>query len=736
MRLLAYVDRWSIQPGEELAVMVSAPAGSCHGELVRIVHGGPRAAGVTDAFLYSRESEPHSAPVLPQAILPGSYVEFDSCPALPPVFTICGWIWPTLVDCGHRQGIWSHVSGEAFLGLSLDVEGCLEMAWKGYGAPGRFRLEGRLLQREWYFVATSVDQKSGAISLHTWCSADWMLEDRTTFGTGMASFATTANGAMFLACRGTKLADDDSGRRGPQDVFNGKLDGFRLLDGLHPQAAIEKLRTGGAAEHCLSQCLAHWDFSREMHGYRAIDISGNSHHGVIHQAPMRAVTSHNWTGAVMDPALSPEQYGAIHFHDDDIDDMGWERTFRFEVSPEARSGLYAVRLFSGEAETFVPFFVRPRSGTATADLVAVLPTFTYLAYSNYVVGFDDIAFYTGEARDRDPADAYLRQHPELGLSTYNRHRDGSGIHHASRLRPMLNLDPRHRFWISGGGWTVGGDLYLLDWLAHEGIAYDILTDDDLHAEGAKALAGYKVVITGAHPEYSSGAILDSYRDYAQAGGHIMYLGGNGFYWVATPMHGRPHILEVRRGYAGTRAWNSQPGELHHASTGEHGGLWRHRGRPPQRIFGVGFAAQGGGDAAGFRRTPASESEGTAFLFEGVSGVELFGAYGNNLGGASGCEMDRADIALGTPRHARIVATSSGLHSDFYQNALEENAVMTAGRGGTQCAEVRADVVFFETNKGGAVFSVGSIDWTSALSENGFDNDVARITRNVLRAFAG
>ena len=732
MRLLAYVDHWSVQPGDPLAVMVSAPAGSCHAELVRILHGGPRADGVKDAFRYSRQGVPQQAPVHPQAILPGSYVEFDSLSAPPRAFSLCGWIWPTLAGCGHRQGIWSHVSGQAILSLSLDAEGCLEFAWEGYGEAGRTRLERPLLEREWYFVAAAVDQMSGELCLHTWCGADWMPESRSAFAAGSARFSAASGGSMFLACRGTIATADGSGRRGARDGFNGKLDGFRLLQGLRPAAEIEKLRAGSAAE----DCLAHWDFSREMHGWRAIDISGNGHHGVIHNTPMRAVTGHNWTGTFMDPTLAPEQYGAIHFHDDDIDDMGWERSFQFEISPEARSGLYAVRLISGDAENFVPFFVRPRSGTRTADVVVVMPTFTYLAYSNYVVGFNDIEFYTGEARDRDPADAYLRQHPELGLSTYNRHRDGSGIHRASRLRPMLNLDPRHRFWISGGGWTVGGDLYLLDWLAHEDIAYDILTDDDLHAEGAKPLAGYKVLITGAHPEYCSGAMLDSYRDYARTGGHIMYLGGNGFYWVATPMPGRPHIIEVRRGYAGTRAWSSQPGELHHAGTGEHGGLWRHRGRPPQRIFGVGFSAQGGGDAAGFRRTAASDQEPTAFIFEGVSNVEIFGAYGNNLGGASGCEVDRADIALGTPRHASIVATSSGLHSDFYQNAIEENPVMMPGRGARQCAEVRADVVYFESGHGGAVFSVGSIDWTSALSENSFDNDIARITRNVLNAFTG
>ena len=48
--------------------------------------------------------------------------------------------------------------------------------------------------------------------------------------------------------------------------------------------------------------------------------------------------------------------------------------------------------------------------------------------------------------------------------------------------------------------------------------------------------------------------------------------------------------------------------------------------------------------------------------------------------------------------------------------------------------VRADMVFFETPQGGAVFSVGSISWFGALARNGYDNDVARITENVLRRF--
>jgi N,N-dimethylformamidase len=48
--------------------------------------------------------------------------------------------------------------------------------------------------------------------------------------------------------------------------------------------------------------------------------------------------------------------------------------------------------------------------------------------------------------------------------------------------------------------------------------------------------------------------------------------------------------------------------------------------------------------------------------------------------------------------------------------------------------VRADMVFYETPAGGAVFSSSAISWSGSLSHNGYDNNVSRITGNVLRRF--
>ena len=48
--------------------------------------------------------------------------------------------------------------------------------------------------------------------------------------------------------------------------------------------------------------------------------------------------------------------------------------------------------------------------------------------------------------------------------------------------------------------------------------------------------------------------------------------------------------------------------------------------------------------------------------------------------------------------------------------------------------VRCDMVFFETPKGGAVFSTSSIAWAAALSHNDYDNNVSSISENVIRRF--
>ena len=121
------------------------------------------------------------------------------------------------------------------------------------------------------------------------------------------------------------------------------------------------------------------------------------------------------------------------------------------------------------------------------------------------------------------------------------------------------------------------------------------------------------------------------------------------------------------------------------------------------------------------------------FFKGIGENELIGDFGLGLDGAAGIEIDRYDLALGTPPHALLLASSHG-HSDNYPLVSEEITYAFPGRGGTQDSQVRADIVFFNTANNGACLSIGSIAWSSALPINNGDNNVGQLMRNVINAF--
>lgn len=213
----------------------------------------------------------------------------------------------------------------------------------------------------------------------------------------------------------------------------------------------------------------------------------------------------------------------------------------------------------------------------------------------------------------------------------------------------------------------------------------------------------------------------------------MYLGGNGWYWKIAFHKMLPGVIEVRRAESGLRAWESRPGEYYHSFDGEYGGLWRRQGHAPQEALGVGFSAQGFDVSSYYVRTEQSKDPRVRFMFEGIEGTEKIGNFGLTGGGAAGLELDRADFSLGTPLHALVVASSCG-HTDTYTVVPEEILINTATYTGTQSNLVRSDLTFFETPWGGAVFSVGSIAWAGSLSHNRYDNNISRLTKNVLLRF--
>ena len=106
-----------------------------------------------------------------------------------------------------------------------------------------------------------------------------------------------------------------------------------------------------------------------------------------------------------------------------------------------------------------------------------------------------------------------------------------------------------------------------------------------------------------------------------------------------------------------------------------------------------------------------------------------------MGGAAGDEIDRIDVSLGSPEETLRVATTELRHSDYYQLVVEDCAFVLPGLGGTEEPRVRSDIAYLEDENGGAVFSVGSINWIGSLMWNDGKNNVSTMTLNVLRRFA-
>ena len=749
-QIAGYSQPWDVTSGDQTSFMLSADAKEMSFELVRLVGGGSRSESDSRSLAYEVVDHPANGnvEVAIQPIFPGSYVLVEKAHSIGALTecTFVAWIWPTLVGGGVEHGLFGTWAGpEQGSGLSLLLDGRGALAVR-YGASAHASdamtaaLGPPLRAHEWWLVACSVRLDVGRVAayrrpLRPMESEDTFVGEELLMDSGRSTLGGErfVLGGMGVVPRGRERYELVGG-------FDGKIERPRLLGVGMPEDRLPDLDVGPDGTQAVKGCplVADWDFSLHPGSREVTDRSASQLHGKTYNSPTRAMTSHDWSGDTLDWRASPEEYGAIHFHSDDLDDARWRPTVDSVDTSGLPSGIYAGHVTCGSEEDFVPLFVRPSLGHPTARVAVIIPTLTYVAYSNFDISIieEDAEGQTGEAGVFDRVDRYVAEHPEVGYSLYNLHRDGSGICHVSSRRPMLNIRPNYRWYMSrGGGWCLSSDMFLIEWLAHEGILYDVLTDDALDASGAALLAPYRAVVTGSHPEYVTSRMLDALDEYTAEGGKLMYLGGNGFYWVTSYLPDRPHTIEIRRGNQGSRTWSGNPGEDHHSSTGEPGGLWKARGRTPQALVGVGFASEGGGDAAPYRRTKSSFDPAAAFIFKGVRDDEIIGDFGYVNGGAAGDEIDRADDRLGTPHNALLLATSQGLQSNNYQRTIDEVPQMLPGYGGQECRDVRADMTYFETAGGGAVFSVGSIDWSGSLPWNGCDNNVARITLNVLERFA-
>ncbi|MBL8691031.1 MAG: N,N-dimethylformamidase [Rhodospirillaceae bacterium] len=708
-QLTGYVDRWSARAGEHIRFMVSSAADRPYTlRFVRHLCADPNPEGPGYREIVMPTSLDGRRKGLFHAAHPGSYARIEALALGGGGLKLAARVWPTLPGKG-RQAL-----------VSIDVDGAAIRLEVGPHGGAQLRLgaetvavDAPMLSRRWYAIEAIVDVAGGRLSVtQTPLEPVGTLVDSGR-GEAKAKLRPLSGTARVLVA--AALEGDDVIAH-----FNGKIERPRV-------ATLNDVAIG------------EWDFSQGIPTQRVIDIGPQAAHGQLVNLPTRAMAGSNWTGAVHDWKSAPEQYGAIHFHSDDMGDCGWPEAFALDVPREWPSGFYAAHIKSEAGEDYIPFFVRPAKGAAKAEVAFLVPTFSYQVYSSYWRPERSV-----EILARARAWGALLETPgyntQFGLSTYNYHADGSGVSITSMLRPQLDTRPRqmslHDPAPKGSGTgRINCDSYVVDWLDRAGIAHDVLTDHDLHEEGVAALEPYRVVICAQHPEYHSLRMIEAFERFLGQGGRLMYLGGNGFYWRAEPSADAPHALEVRRAEGGIRVWATEPGESYNQFGGGYGGLLRRVGKASHKLVGIGFSTQGRHLGFPYAFTDGIRNPRVRFMTEGIESAATpgarFGDSGFMGGGAAGFELDSADPKYGTPPNALVVAKGVVIHDDY--GWVNEDMLIhrhPRPREEWSCA----DMTFFETASGGAVFSVGSMTYVGSLPPENYGNVCARLTTNVLRRF--
>ncbi len=726
--LLGYSDRLSGRPGDTIEFKVSSDSEEPFtASLVRIICADPNPAGPGLIEETIDAEFGGSFPSRNQSFYPGSYASidvekmftgFDS-------FSIVATVCPTTPEKG-LQGIVScgdPKNGDAF-SLCLDQEGCAAVHFSGSHQKMMTISTGKKLKiSHWYRLWLTYDAKSRMLSIAQKALFAPFDKAQASQNLNAPLPLKHVERVLIAAINGAPI----------HSHFNGKIEAPMIFKRLLTAEEIDDLTTETPAG-----LQAHWDFSRGIGSTRIADIGPHQKHGTLVNMPTRAMTGSQWNGAEMCWQHAPEQYAAIHFHDDDIYDFGWETDFTFTIPDAFKSGVYAARLRCGDYEDSLPFFVCPPKSKPTAKLCVLVSTFTYAIYGNHArPEFNES--WLDRLRDWNAYPWNPAIYRDYGLSTYNHHSDKSGICHASHKRPLFNLRPGYVTFGASEGHCSGlrhfqADSHLITWLENNRIDYDLITDQELHEEGVAAIKDYQALTTGSHPEYHTPQTLDALQHYREKGGNFMYLGGNGFYWRIALHSENNGILEIRRAEGGIRAWAAEPGEYYHAFDGAYGGLWRRNNRPPQKLAAVGFSAQGIFEGSYYRRNPdAVENPETAWIFEGIADEKL-GDFGFSGGGAAGFELDRIDYRLGSPEDVHILASSENHGESFVVVPEELLTHITTWSGEPLQKLLRADMVYQKPAKGGQLFAVGSITFCGSLLFNKGDNNISKLLLNVFQRF--
>lgn len=688
-RVIGYASQLSVRGDEHIAFAVSGElAGEYELSIHHLLGGGfePAAPQLRTEPL----AELGAYPLHFQPIVTGSHGIAEITDGALDEFTIVVAVQPMV--SGFAQAI-VHLHGPSPIELGLTAEGTATFTVDGVTVTGVEIPRAA----EWTHIVASCSESELTLSIGV-TGAGWEHASTARAGAGPVAVERLLIGA----------ASDGSLRH----FFSGRIERPAVLAGAHSPEAARAL-VGAPGDPVPAEALLLFEFSEDIDRWT---VPGHGRLGselALHNAPKRAVGGSTWSEA-SDWRESPTEFGAIHFYPDGLEDCGWEYQAEWTVPTDAASGFYAAHVVAGEHDDWIPFFVRPSVGSPTAAVVIIASSATYFAYANSRFWWEDPIQEIAQDRlvELGPEEQYLVHHPELGLSNYDLHADGTPVAFSSRLRPNLFMRPGH-----SRGESYASDLYLVAWFERMGIPYDVITDEDLHFDGEVLLSEYRVAVSGTHPEYLSISMYDSTRAWVEGGGRYIYTGGNGFTSCVTWGSERPWLMENR-----TTGRMRVDGQRMHAEAvnqtdGTLGARMDDSGRSPGSLWGVDSVTMGFDRAYPVMRQAGSYLPEFAFAFAGIPG-KLFGGRSLAGGGVIGEEWDNARLVAGSAGH--YVLASSIDHS-LIPSVLGADPIH------------HGDVVLYFHDRG-LVFSASSMAWAGSLSIDDYHNDAETFMRNILLRF--
>ncbi|QNK75978.1 hypothetical protein H7F36_16080 [Variovorax sp. PAMC28562] len=439
----------------------------------------------------------------------------------------------------------------------------------------------------------------------------------------------------------------------------------------------------------------------------------------------------------------------------------WPESLRWTIPADARSGFYkiistCIRPDGGRYVQHHFFVVRPTEKTQTAKLLMILPTSTWMAYNDW----GGASSYIGvDGADQNSAS------PELSLlRPWTR-----GMVWLPEGAPRICAEPvpdpltapryhpkdwawsyGYGYFFAASGWAQY-DRHFVTWAEREGIAFDMITQTDLHYR-PEILDRYKAVVIVGHDEYWTHDMRTRIDRFVDEGGSLARFGGNFMWQVRLEDNGTRQVCYKAR-YAEdpvygtdkqhllTCAWESKVVNWPGATTVGVNGL--------QGIYASwgGFAPRG---SKGF--TVYREDH---WVFEGtqLGYGDIFGASANIFS----YEVDGLDYTFryglpyptgedGAPASVSILAMSPALKvesmfaEEGYRYYLGESDMRGASMSlyGDQSEESLAKarygsgmLVHMPRGKG-EVVTAGTCEWIMGLKRNEFFT--SKITRNVLKRF--